>query len=1856
MVRTRSQDSQTEGEQDDTVLQEPNPRAPNPIRPGHIRFAEPLGSTSTPLPRQEPVVEARSTDVDQTLRARPPSPTQSVRSQRSTASTAARRKQAEFEAAERLAALKKRQLEMQMRFEQQQMQMRFEQQQMELEADLVQKKLEIELTTIQAEEQGSTRGPDEPLNTSLRTEAWLRHTDPARGERSSHFSPVRDAGPPCAAATPLRADIKNETRREHHRLEGSRTRSPTPNRSRSRSIEVLAETLERLVHYRPPPRSSTELPTFSGAASEWMPFKASMRDSTRLHKFSPIENLQRLRNALKGEAREAVASLLYAACDPMEIMEALEQSFGRPEALIDKALEEIKQLPALGPTTSELNIFAVKVRNIVSTIHNVEGLDGCLQNRMLTRGIVEKLPPDMRRSFAKYASENRRPGEPHIVILSRYLNNEATIGLEFTYSKPAGPSTSARKELTSKFSSTSGRATRNANVFTASERKHCLCCGEDHEPPQCNKIKEMTVNTRWEWAKSNKICFKCLAKTHRREACKAKSCGIEGCIHSHHQLLHQRNPVNEPSPSPARSEATVASTSMDTNSNVMLKVCPIIISNSDGMEIHTYALLDEGSTITLIEESLADQLNLEGPTHALNIHGVNSTQQEGTSRIVRFKLRGKSSTTSHIIRARTIRGIQLLNQTVPLQLLQYPHLQNLEPSSVCYEEARPRLLIGSDNWELIVSKQLLTGRRHEPAASRTELGWVIHGLAPRNVISYEQNHVLHIRNVKCTDLASDERLDALVRKHFELDAIGISVKTKIRKEDERAMTIFERTARRVDGRFEVGLPWKTEDVTLPCNYAEAFTRLRNIERKMDRDESFKEEYSKQIANLLNKGYAKLCDGSEGIQRRWFLPHFAVRNPNKPGKVRLVFDAAATHQGTSLNTNLLDGPDQLKSLPGILYRFRERAVAVTADIQEMFLRIRIRKEDQQAQMFLWRGDDRRNPPKQYKMVSLIFGARSSPFLAHSVRNANAREYAETHPRALRAITESHYMDDLVDSYNTEDEAIETAKEINFVHEQAGFILRGWNSNSPRVLSTIPEDLRAPAAAHLGIELNSSEKTLGLLWIPNADTLAFNTSMNRVPREVYNQNRAPTKREALSAVMSIFDPLGLLSLFTITAKILLQNLWRLQVGWDEPVPTEIASGFGTWLKNLEEIKRLQLPRFYNTRGVRSVELHILCDASAQAYAAVAYWRILRYNGNVDLVLVSGKAKVAPLRAQSIPRMELQAALIGARLAKTIVEEHRLTVDRVVYWSDSKTALQWIRNGARRYTPFVAHRLGEIAELTQENQWRWIPTNLNIADDATRMNCQPIKQEDRWFIGPLFLLENEDTWPHEDPEQEDSTEELVTHVTIAENTSSSLPDISRFSSYEKLIRSTARILVFVDICRKRSTSIEVRHLKLAEYLWQRTAQEESFADDLSRLRTGKAIQRTSRLIKVDPVLEEGLLRVRGRIDAAIAPDQIKRPIILDGRHPFTKLLLAREHCAAGHANNERVVNDVRQKYWVINLRPAVKKVARECLLCRLRRSTPNVPAIGNLPAARLDPFHRPFTNCGVDFFGPMLVAVGRRREKRWGVLFTCLTTRAVHLELAASLSTDSALMAIRRMAARRGWPTIMYSDNATNFRGADAELKKAYSEWEPALRDLGLLHRMQWRFIPPGAPNQGGAWERLVRSVKVALNTALREKIPREEVLITLLSEAEYSINARPLTHVSVDPADSEALTPNHFLLGTSMGLPFTGPCEVADRRTWRAAQALADTFWRRWVHEYLPTLVPRGQPASTHRSLKKGDLVVIVDPNLPRNFWPRGIIEEIHPGPDGEVRSATVRTSSGVFHRPTRKLAVLTLGEEAARKLR
>ncbi|XP_058446387.1 uncharacterized protein LOC131427325 [Malaya genurostris] len=421
---------------------------------------------------------------------------------------------------------------------------------------------------------------------------------------------------------------------------------------------------------------------------------------------------------------------------------------------------------------------------------------------------------------------------------------------------------------------------------------------------------------------------------------------------------------------------------------------------------------------------------------------------------------------------------------------------------------------------------------------------------------------------------------------------------------------------------------------------------------------------------------------------------------------------------------------------------------------------------------------------------------------------------------------------------------------------------------------------------------------------------------------------------------------------------------------------------------------------------------------------------------------------------------------------------------------------------------------------------------------------------------------------------------------------------------------------------------------------------------------IERSSKLYKLSPFMDEqGVLRVNGRIGAApYVTYDFKFPIILPRYHRGTALLLDWYHRKYLHANRETVVNEVRQRFHVSNLRTVVRKMAKECQTCRIKNTFPTMPRMAPLPEARLTSFVRPFTYVGLDYFGPLPIKVGRSVAKRWVALFTCLTVRAVHLEVAHSLSTEACKMAIRRFVARRGAPLEIYSDNGTNFQGASRDLLDEIRNMEQELADTFTDAHTNWIFNPPSAPHFGEVWERLVRSVKVALGSLTTLWIPDDETLLTILAEAESIVNSRPLTYLPLESAVQEALTPNHFLLLSSNGV-VRGPkplkeAEKVYRNNWDHTRQFVDHFWRRWIAEYMPTIAKR---TKWHRETKApvvGDLVVVLNEKQ-RNGWIRGRIVSLVKGKDSRVRQAVVQTSNGGFmHRPLAKLAVLEVGKAAA----
>ena len=1283
----------------------------------------------------------------------------------------------------------------------------------------------------------------------------------------------------------------------------------------------------------------------------------------------------------------------------------------------------------------------------------------------------------------------------------------------------------------------------------------------------------------------------------------------------------------------------------------------------NGDNIDTYVLLDEGSTITLINEKLARDLNTRGLKISLALKGINDKGViTYNSEKVNFSVEGIFGR-FEIKGAVTVKNLQLPSQTITHQLVS--QLQKLEKGVKIkpYYNAIVKVLIGQDNLKLIATRELKEIKNSNIAISRSLLGWSVHGLVSQ--ISRSMHKVLNVKEMPLMSATTrgdesyseETRLDNLIKHYFEIESMGIDTNMKLKSEHDHALKILNETSRCLGKHWETGLLWKEKDAPNLNSYLTAKKRLFSLEQRLDRDPNFASLYYREIKRFLDHGYAVKVDESMERSRIWYLPHFGVYNINKPDKIRFVFDAAARTSGVSLNDQLESGPDLLQSLVGIMLRFRQYVVAFIADIKDMFLRVKVIEKDRGAQRFLWRGKNREKEPEIYEMASLIFGAKSSPCNAIFVKNKNAERFSKSNPDASLSVIRNSYMDDYLASRKTEHEAEKLINDVIKINAEANFEMYGWASNAPQVLKNISNVKNSVNEQEMRLCDRGGERVLGLHWDTQTDELKFNVKFSKIPKEILNGEKKPTKREFLQVIMSVFDPLGLISPFTLKSKIIMQEIWRSGIGWDDKLREEEYVGWLEWVAKLNVIKECRVPRCYMTNAQQAkAQLHVFSDASLTAYATAAYLRFEYEDGSTRVTLIMSKSRVAPLKPLSVPRLELQAALLGARLAKFIENEIEIDINERFLWSDSSTVLHWINSEPRVRQVFVANRLGEIGELTRNSEWRWVPTAQNPADDATRFLNDALKLNSRWFNRPDFLKQPESEWPKgkflsaEEKSSIDKLEMRKIYIYSISAKITDLPFTTRLLGWRGLLVYARRIRAASKRWRHvvdMGTPIQV--VKESENYWYRVIQSDCFQTEMSELKKGKDVAKSSKIANLSPFLDQNqILRANGRVNL-VNENFENQPIILDSNHYATRLLISEYHRKYYHSSNNTVLNELRQKYYILGLRNTLRSISCKCLVCRLRRGKPKNPLMANLPEGRMAIRQRPFSHCGIDYFGPMYVKIGRRREKRWGVLFTCLTTRAIHIELAHSLNTSSAIMSIQRLAARRGVPLVMYSDNGTNFQGASKELKEEIETIDnDGINDFMLKKGIEWRFNPPDAPHMGGAWERMIRSVKVALNATLCEQAPSEEVLNTLLVEIEHSVNSRPLTHVSLDPRDKEAVTPNHILIGTSSGEVQLGRYDakyISPQKQYRLSQHYADCFWKRWLREYLPSLIPRKKWLEKQTPLQVNDIVLIVDLDSPRNYWRKGVILKVFPGKDGQVRAAEVSTPQGTLVRPTHKLILL-----------
>ena len=1475
--------------------------------------------------------------------------------------------------------------------------------------------------------------------------------------------------------------------------------------------------------------------------------------------------------------------------------------------------------------------------------------------------------------FVKAHAETRNLPEFRIMGEERYFNSKTTPQKTQYPNKP--------------------QVAFGTNLKTAPEGC-CHCEKKDHHISVCPDFEKLPFADRKQFINKQYLCFGCgnkCSRIHKGKTC-TKRLTCKKCGKSHMTSMHS-------DPDTVSMCTKVCGSPQQEVDHSMLVPVWIQAGSNASKRIACYAAIDMMSNCSFISEDIKNELGLKGQQTYVGLSTMHGDRSVHTEKILDLKVSSYDEQKSlNIVKAYVKEEIPALRSQIPKASIcnKWKHLEKIADKLPPYlAEAKIGILIGSDVPGAVTPREVVAGECNEPFAMRTDLGWGVVGKvckSTRNSGAAICNRILLQEKKSSASIVLATRAKEVIdpnaiRSMFELDFAehrGKHVSLSI--EDRRFLKIVsEGIQQRPDKHYEMPLPLRDEAVDIPNNKASVLKRTFQLGKRLSKDDKLLKDYVTFMNDILNsyaeevpKTELELNDGKVN-----YLIHMGVYHPRKPNQIRVVFDGSAKYMGMSLNDYLLTGPDLLNKMLGVLCRMRKCDYALSADLKSMFFQFFVSPEHRNLlRFFWWENDDVVGGKlKEYRLKVHLFGACSSPSVCNfGLKRAADDGEGEFGTPAADFIRDDFYMDDGLISSDDENELIELAKNSSALCENFGMKLCKFVSNSRKVMESIEPSDRAKDIKEVDLKNDPlpSVRTLGIIWCIENDSLQFRIQLKDTPC---------TRRGILSSVSSIYDPLGLAAVVLIEPKAILQSLCRTNASWDDPVPTDLLMRWTKWRSEIHLIESVKIDRCYkppNFGVVKSVELHHFSDASDLAYGQCSYVRLINENDDVSCALVIGKARVAPLNKQvSVARLELTAAVVSARMSRFLKDELKYENAVEYFWVDSMVALGWIKNEARRFHVYVANRVQTIHDYTDVNSWFYVPSALNPSDDASRgISVQQFCEDSRWLVGPDFLREKGAFVPAETPfrpcdEEKAEFEKEMRKATAFASTvvpsSFAFPildpeTLSRFSRWIVCVRSIAVVLNFLEKLRKMpARDVDSSVLKEVECLVVRSAQYECFAREIEDLSKGKPLHGSSSLYRLDPFLDKfSVLRMEGRLENSDEPYEVKHPILIPKKCCITDMLVRYFHERNSHPGRYMTLNSLRQHgYWVVNGSSVVSQVINKCVVCRKMRRPLEVQKMADLPVDRFAT-EAPFTYAGCDVFGIYHIKEKRSVLKRYCVLFTCMSSRAVHLESLNAMTTDSFINALRRFLARRGPIKQLRCDCGTNFVGASTELKQAVKEMDQSKVKDFLLNEhcdfFEFKFTVPHGSHMSGVIERQIRTVKAALNPILLQfgHILCDESYRTFLAEVENIVNSRPLSVQNLnDPSAPVPLTPQHILtLKSKVLLSPPGVFQKADKylvKRWRRVQSLVNDFWHKWKREYVSSLLPRQKWNRSTRNLRPGDVVMISESNSPRNVWKLGRIVSVSASDDNLVRTAKVLVGTTDLDSKGKRTSVVTSLDRPIHKL-
>ncbi|XP_054272481.1 uncharacterized protein LOC128992766 [Macrosteles quadrilineatus] len=1238
----------------------------------------------------------------------------------------------------------------------------------------------------------------------------------------------------------------------------------------------------------------------------------------------------------------------------------------------------------------------------------------------------------------------------------------------------------------------------------------------------------------------------------------------------------------------------------NTENTVLLATALIVVKSSEGKTLVCRGVLDSAAQSTFITQRCAQSLGIKR-SHANKtlINGISSAQvkTKGLTHVTLQSLSGYVLASSHpVFILDNITPDLPRAKITPEVRSQMQHLMLADPT---FDKPAPiDVLIGADLFASSVKGQFLSLGENMPVAIDTIFGYALLGSTP--VASTCKNSFHGLVTLLTTNSLD---LHTSIQQFWAVEEPPLTSKQSLAEEkcEKHFVSTHSRTR---EGRYIVSLPFSDDPSTLGNSSKMAKSLFWSLENKFRSNPDFKETYVDFMRDYLSSGHMTLCQSPRLKNNpHYYLPHHGIF---KDGKLRVVFNASApTSTSLSLNSILHQGPKLHNNICDIILNFRRHAVVFSCDIKQMFRQVLVKESDQIFQLIFWRENDKM-PLQIYQLATVTYGLTSSPYLANRVIQQLIIDEGKNHPLAATALKDQIYVDDALLGSNCVENALLLKNDVVQLLKKEGFELRKWSSNNPLLLQSIPEDHKEKPIGFRAPE-QPVHSVLGLKWIPNEDVFSYSVGTQNI-------KETPTKRIVLSVISQIYDPSGWLTPVTFWSKSFMQYLWTLGLDWDEPLDDSVISVWNKFANELPYIEMLKIPRYVGLSSAKDIQLHAFSDASEAGYCSCVYLRVVNSQGIISTYLLIAKSRVAPLKRISIPRLELCGAHLMSKLLNYCIQllSPHCKISSYTAWCDSTIVLSWIGMPSYRLKVYVSNRVAEIQENIPPSFWQHISSLENPADVGSRGTApQDLINHTLWWNGPVWLCKSEENWPKSVckslPEESIPETKILTV-----NTLSAVPDepfslLTRFSSWTTLLHVSAYLLRFIHNTRnkvKQIGNLTSQEIKEAHNLICKLVQREYFSEEISCLKSNKPC--SVRIRRLAPYLDkDGLIRVGGRINKADISEDHKHPVLLPKGH----------RCKPPHSS----------------------------------------PLMGELPMNRVTP-SRPFSISGVDYAGHFFVKQHLLRRvqpiKVYICIFICFSTKAVHIEVVTDLTADAYLAALTRFVSRRGIVSDIHCDNATNFTGASEKLRRNFENLikDSTVQCYAENFNIKFHFLPPHAPHQGGLWERAVKSVKFHLIRVIGQQTLSLEEFSTLITRIEGMMNSRPITPLSSDPSDLEALTPGHF----SVGGPLMTPLEPDLRsipinrlKRWQVVQQFSQHIWARWQKEYLYTLQERNKWVNPKKNIEVNDLVVIHEDNLPPLSWKLGRVLSVSPGTDGIVRVVHLKTASGHLSRPVTKVSVLPM---------